>query len=311
MLTVIVKPKEISDAQKLLEENLAKTLPKRTGKYTIGFQGGNIIKDDLHADQNIWFVTKKDNSVPVPRYWNAFGTADQLIIQGSNHIAVEINVPLKGAPESVAGFFAKKADGKIVLLHSGKIGGGRKGIGKNEFLKWYKKPFLEAQVSGKMDARQAILISDINSKNIASNIASFVKAVAAFKSKQEYEKVSALSNSDLSKKATVSTKKPKRKAVEALVFLRNSYVVEYVKRRASGICDLCNLKALFSDGTGKPYLECHHLKWLADGGTDTIDNAVALCPNCHRKMHILNTASDFKKLEIQARVKLVSRIKKR
>ena len=34
-----------------------------------------------------------------------------------------------------------------------------------------------------------------------------------------------------------------------------------------------------------PYLELHHLVRLADGGSDTPENAVALCPNCHRKLH--------------------------
>ena len=44
------------------------------------------------------------------------------------------------------------------------------------------------------------------------------------------------------------------------------------------------------------YLECHHVKLLARGGEDIIDNAVALCPNCHRKMHSLSLKSDIKKL---------------
>jgi len=35
---------------------------------------------------------------------------------------------------------------------------------------------------------------------------------------------------------------------------------------------------------------------LADGRHGTIGNAVALCANCHRKMHILNRSADRKKL---------------
>ena len=31
---------------------------------------------------------------------------------------------------------------------------------------------------------------------------------------------------------------------------------------------------------------------------DTIDNVVALCPNCHRKMHELNDKDDIKKLKM-------------
>ncbi|HHZ90859.1 TPA: HNH endonuclease [Candidatus Poribacteria bacterium] len=29
------------------------------------------------------------------------------------------------------------------------------------------------------------------------------------------------------------------------------------------------------------YLEIHHLRQLAAGGSDTIQNAVVVCPNCH------------------------------
>jgi len=44
------------------------------------------------------------------------------------------------------------------------------------------------------------------------------------------------------------------------------------------------------------HLECHHVKWLSKEGEDTIENAVALCPNCHRKMHSLGLSKDIKKL---------------
>lgn len=39
----------------------------------------------------------------------------------------------------------------------------------------------------------------------------------------------------------------------------------YVFKRANGICEGCGEKAPFSTKTG-PYLECHHLYRLADGG---------------------------------------------
>ena len=36
---------------------------------------------------------------------------------------------------------------------------------------------------------------------------------------------------------------------------------------------------------GTPYLEVHHRVPLAENGEDTVKNAVAICPNCHRKAH--------------------------
>ncbi|WP_319000820.1 HNH endonuclease signature motif containing protein [Burkholderia sp. AU30280] len=36
---------------------------------------------------------------------------------------------------------------------------------------------------------------------------------------------------------------------------------------------------------GRPYLEVHHVRKLAEKGADSIENAVAACPNCHHKLH--------------------------
>ena len=74
---------------------------------------------------------------------------------------------------------------------------------------------------------------------------------------------------------------------------RNPYVVAYTLRRANGVCELCEQSAPFNKNNGEPYLEVHHVKHLTDGGDDSTENAVALCPNCHRMMHSLNRKSDI------------------
>lgn len=58
-----------------------------------------------------------------------------------------------------------------------------------------------------------------------------------------------------------------------------------------GKCQWCKAEAPFIDNYGEPYLEEHHVQELANGGKDEIDNVVAVCPNCHRKIHILNKDS--------------------
>ena len=77
---------------------------------------------------------------------------------------------------------------------------------------------------------------------------------------------------------------------------RDQYVSEYAKRLAKGICNLCGKPAPFKKKDGSPYLETHHVIWLSKGGADSIDNTVALCPNCHKKMHIVNDPADVKTL---------------
>lgn len=77
---------------------------------------------------------------------------------------------------------------------------------------------------------------------------------------------------------------------------RSAEVVRITKNRAKGKCELCKKPAPFNDKKGHPYLEAHHIKWLSDGGEDSTDNTVALCPNCHTKMHVLDRKEDVKKL---------------
>lgn len=69
-------------------------------------------------------------------------------------------------------------------------------------------------------------------------------------------------------------------------FRRNPDVVVEVLSRAKGICESCGKPAPFLRARdGRPFLEIHHVVTLANGGTDTVENAIALCPNCHRKKH--------------------------
>lgn len=66
---------------------------------------------------------------------------------------------------------------------------------------------------------------------------------------------------------------------------RDPLVRDWVLKAAGGICECCKQKAPFKMSDGSPYLEVHHVRHLANGGTDTTQNAVALCPNCHREIH--------------------------
>lgn len=68
-------------------------------------------------------------------------------------------------------------------------------------------------------------------------------------------------------------------------YARDQRVKAWVLERAKGKCEACETPAPFTTVDGFPYLEVHHVRKLADGGSDTPSNAVALCPNCHRRLH--------------------------
>lgn len=76
---------------------------------------------------------------------------------------------------------------------------------------------------------------------------------------------------------------------------RDAKVKAWVLRHANGRCECCESTAPFRTIEGLPYLEVHHVRTLADHGPDTIDNTVALCPNCHRRLHYGDDASELRK----------------
>ncbi|HYD63426.1 MAG TPA: HNH endonuclease [Noviherbaspirillum sp.] len=105
-----------------------------------------------------------------------------------------------------------------------------------------------------------------------------------------------LSDEELRRRAAHAHAKPGRRITSTNQIERSPWVAEYSRRRAAGKCDLCEHPAPFQSKVGRPYLENHHIEWLSRGGADTIANSVALCPNCHRRMHVLDLPEDRKRL---------------
>jgi 5-methylcytosine-specific restriction enzyme A len=91
------------------------------------------------------------------------------------------------------------------------------------------------------------------------------------------------------KKATLEApptgvRRPQEETVSATRFVRDPRVRDWVLDAAGGYCESCSQPAPF-DGVYGPFLEVHHVRRLASQGSDTVSNAVALCPNCHRRLH--------------------------
>jgi len=125
----------------------------------------------------------------------------------------------------------------------------------------------------------------------------FARAYLALKSsfpseyiQTELEKAVELSSNDSPSKRKArlnrAPRTPKQILVTTTAYQRNPDVIAEVLERSNGICEKCGNPAPFTrkkDGT--PYLEVHHKLLLSLGGEDTVKNAIALCPNCHRESH--------------------------
>lgn len=92
------------------------------------------------------------------------------------------------------------------------------------------------------------------------------------------------------------TDSPHKSIRNTSTYSRSVEVANVTKDRANGICELCKQPAPFVSKEGVPYLEAHHIIWLSRGGSDHTNNTVALCPNCHKKMHVLDKEDDIAQL---------------
>lgn len=74
---------------------------------------------------------------------------------------------------------------------------------------------------------------------------------------------------------------------EQTVYARENFpLVEINKiyKRANNKCEFCECQT-FEKKNGEMYFEIHHIVHYSDGGENSAQNCVLLCPNCHRKIH--------------------------
>ena len=76
-------------------------------------------------------------------------------------------------------------------------------------------------------------------------------------------------------------------------YSRSEKIKQFALERADGTCEGCGKPAPFNRKTGGPYLEVHHVDELGEGGADHPDKVVALCPNCHRRVHYGRDGEEF------------------
>jgi hypothetical protein len=169
------------DTFKTLLTRGCKRLRKR-----IGWPGGN----ELHwvfwnPRERIWFTLTADRREN--RFWCPFGTQNPDVADMLN-IVVQCNPPVSGMNRRCAGVFAT-AGGRIYLAHSGKIGGGREGIGKNAFTNFYPQRGRRIVEWPNNESSEVILLGALDDKALPARIAEFVRSVEKCKKRISAAKV--------------------------------------------------------------------------------------------------------------------------
>ncbi len=145
----------------------------------VGHKGTSGPADLLwHADLGIWASLQPERQYN--RYWCAFGVDDPYKASTLS-ITCEINPPKEGINPQCAGLFVRDESGEFFLAHSGKVGGGRPGIGKSTFLEHRGNDDVVSVFFPDSKERDYIILGRIADPNLRHRLADFVHSVAKFK----------------------------------------------------------------------------------------------------------------------------------
>lgn len=128
-----------------------------------------------------------------------------------------------------------------------------------------------------------------------------------FSNRELDEKVASLSKLPLLGKPR-SNKNPVRSETSTTSYRRDPLVKAWVLKHANGFCENCDQAAPFHSTDGAAYMEVHHVVFLSQEGVDGVENAVAVCPNCHQSFHYSSDAEE-RKLRIYSKVKRLEKEK--
>ena len=190
MFSLIESKDEIEQAQRKLEAAISRDFKKKTTMH-IGYPGGTTYDAKVFTDGNYWYWSSDldDKDIPNPRRLNWFGLFRN---NADLQISVEINTAYVGRNDQVAGFFARNNDtGSIYLFHSGRVGGGTKGIGKTAFLAWSnQRPINVVDSSGNF--KEGVVVMPIEGVAASRSVVRYVDTISRFKQAVRLGKINSL-----------------------------------------------------------------------------------------------------------------------
>ena len=165
----------------------------------VGYRGGLVDADVIwYRAVQMWSLLRTDQTEG--RFWCCFGIDDPRKV-ASLDIAVEINPRHEGTDLMVGGAFAKDERGAVHLCHNGKMGGGRKGVGKSAFFRhYYGSGGLEKMLYNDRLV-DVVDLGPITSPRLRRRVARFAHEVARIKEVCAEEQVGGTGVSDMTKPA--------------------------------------------------------------------------------------------------------------
>jgi len=173
-----LKTKEkIAQAQEQFQNRLIDAADK-TIEVHVGWRPETVFRTvNYISEYDIWTYSRlrdfNDN-----RYRNVFGIGKP--VKGSAvSIDCLIAIPIDGIDRRIGGGFARDDDGNIFVFHRGKIGGGKKGVGKDAFFVHYSGG-VQSIVDGDQSNR-VVVIGRLDAPDLIEKVSSFVHEVRRIK----------------------------------------------------------------------------------------------------------------------------------
>lgn len=174
MFTIVSRGVEIEQLHLQLSKHLEEYTTHKITVY-VGYKPNRLLLELNYSKVlGIWWTFQKQTD----KYWNSYGIGEPSE-KHNNSITCEINYPLDAIYPRLAGGLAKNEDGEAILIHSGRIGGGKAGVGKKLFIDNYIGEAVEIKVKDSM--HEYVPVGSLNSERFANQVALFVKEVARIK----------------------------------------------------------------------------------------------------------------------------------
>ncbi|MRR15038.1 MAG: hypothetical protein EG826_01135 [Deltaproteobacteria bacterium] len=192
MLKVIEDEKLIRKYAKLFAGSF-KPFTDESIKVKLGHQGASFrAKVSWSKKLGLWIFSQASKKV---RYWNAFGTG-RPPEGGHLPITAEINFPWAGIDRKTGAAFACDAWNRIYVIHRGKIGGGKKGVGKSLFEEYYRGVWAWMEDGDALS--QVAVVGALGSSRFALQTAQFVAKIERLKSTAALSSQTSLNFSEVS-----------------------------------------------------------------------------------------------------------------
>jgi hypothetical protein len=268
MLKVITDQPAIKKYTRLFVKRF-KPFIDETIKVKLGHQGASLPAKVLWSRKlGIWLFSHTINEV---RYWNAFGKGKP---REANILSTtaEINFPWEGIDRKTGGAFAEDAWGNIFVIHRGKIGGGKKGVGKSLFEHNYHGVWSFMKDGDSIT--QVAVIGALNSSRFAMQTALFVKKIEKLKSTATSSPQTEINFSEITFREDLVGAVPSPNVREIFIACDRDLVVT-------------NLANLF-------------MRWKFRVGNDTNHQLFLIDPSKSKISHVFEVLADIKEKSVMA-----------